>query len=75
MLSTSGAPSAWPTTEVNSSRSIVSSVAADAETLYAIHRESAIAAYVQIFPPDRYRFPDDEMSVKQDGFARFHSSP
>jgi diamine N-acetyltransferase len=34
---------------------------ADAETLYAIHRESAITAYVHIFPPDRHRFPDDEM--------------
>ena len=33
----------------------------DAETLYAIHRESAITAYVRIFPPDRYRFPDAEM--------------
>jgi GNAT superfamily N-acetyltransferase len=34
---------------------------ADAETLYAIHRESAMTAYVHIFPPDRYRFPDDQM--------------
>jgi GNAT superfamily N-acetyltransferase len=33
----------------------------DAEILFAIHRESAMAAYVHIFPPDRYRFPDDEM--------------
>ncbi|HZB86562.1 MAG TPA: GNAT family N-acetyltransferase [Gaiellaceae bacterium] len=33
----------------------------DAETLYAIHRESATSAYVHIFPPDRYRFPDAEM--------------
>ena len=30
----------------------------DAETLFAIHRESATTAYVEIFPPDRYRFPD-----------------
>jgi GNAT superfamily N-acetyltransferase len=33
----------------------------DAETLFAIHRESAMTAYVEIFPPDRYRFPDAEM--------------
>jgi diamine N-acetyltransferase len=33
----------------------------DADTLYAIHRESAITAYVHIFPPDRYPFPDAEM--------------
>jgi GNAT superfamily N-acetyltransferase len=33
----------------------------DAETLFAIHRESAMAAYVEIFPPDCYRFPDAEM--------------
>jgi GNAT superfamily N-acetyltransferase len=33
----------------------------DAEILFAIHRESAMAAYAHIFPPDRYRFPDDEM--------------
>ena len=33
----------------------------DAEALFAIHRESAMTAYVEIFPPDRYRFPDAEM--------------
>ena len=33
----------------------------DGDTLFAIHRESAITAYVEIFPPDRYRFPDAEM--------------
>jgi GNAT superfamily N-acetyltransferase len=33
----------------------------DAETLFAIHRESALAAYVHVFPPDRYAFPDEEM--------------
>lgn len=33
----------------------------DAETLLAIHRESAMTTYVEIFPPDRYRFPDAEM--------------
>jgi GNAT superfamily N-acetyltransferase len=33
----------------------------DAETLYSIHRESVLRAYVQIFPPDRYAFPDEEM--------------
>jgi GNAT superfamily N-acetyltransferase len=33
----------------------------DAETLFAIHRESAMTAYAHIFPPDRYAFPDEEM--------------
>lgn len=33
----------------------------DAEAIYAIHRESAMAAYVHVFPPDRYAFPDDQM--------------
>lgn len=33
----------------------------DAEALFAIHRESAMTAYVEVFPPDRYRFPDEEM--------------
>jgi GNAT superfamily N-acetyltransferase len=33
----------------------------DAETLFAIHRESALTAYVQIFPPDHYAFPDEQM--------------
>jgi GNAT superfamily N-acetyltransferase len=33
----------------------------DSETLFAIHRESATAAYAEIFPPDRYRFPDAQM--------------
>jgi GNAT superfamily N-acetyltransferase len=33
----------------------------DAETLFAIHRESAMTAYVEIFPPDQYSFPDSEM--------------
>jgi GNAT superfamily N-acetyltransferase len=33
----------------------------EAETLFAIHRESAMTAHVEIFPPDRYRFPDAEM--------------
>ncbi|HEX7254961.1 MAG TPA: GNAT family N-acetyltransferase [Gaiellaceae bacterium] len=33
----------------------------DAEALFAIHRESALTAYVDIFPPDRYRFPDARM--------------
>jgi GNAT superfamily N-acetyltransferase len=33
----------------------------DAETLFTIHRESATTAYVEIFPPDRYRFPDAQM--------------
>ena len=33
----------------------------DAETLSTIHRESTTTAYVEIFPPDRYRFPDAQM--------------
>jgi GNAT superfamily N-acetyltransferase len=33
----------------------------DAAAVFAIHRESALAAYAQVFPPDRYAFPDDEM--------------
>jgi GNAT superfamily N-acetyltransferase len=33
----------------------------DAEALFSIHRESAMTAYVEIFPPGRYRFPDAEM--------------
>jgi len=33
----------------------------DAETLFTIHRESAMTAYVEIFPPDRFRFPDEQM--------------
>lgn len=33
----------------------------DGDTLFAIHRESATTAYAEIFPPDRFRFPDAEM--------------
>ena len=33
----------------------------DAETLFTIHHESATTAHVEIFPPDRYRFPDAQM--------------
>jgi GNAT superfamily N-acetyltransferase len=33
----------------------------DAEALFSIHRESAMTAYVEVFPPDRYRFPEEEM--------------
>jgi GNAT superfamily N-acetyltransferase len=33
----------------------------EAETLFVIHRESATAAYVEIFPPDHYRFPNAQM--------------
>ncbi len=45
----------------------------DAETLFAIHKESAMTAHVEIFPPERYRFPDDRMrahwqeAVRDDG--------
>ena len=37
--------------------------AEDGDTLFAIHRESAVTAYMEIFPPDRFRFPDAEMRV------------
>jgi GNAT superfamily N-acetyltransferase len=33
----------------------------DAETLYTIHRESVRVAYAEIFPPDRYPFPEAEL--------------
>jgi GNAT superfamily N-acetyltransferase len=33
----------------------------DVEALFAIHRESAMTAYVEVFPPERYRFPEEEM--------------
>lgn len=35
--------------------------AEDGEALFLVHRESVLAAYVEIFPPDRYRFPAEEM--------------
>ena len=41
--------------------SIRRAVRADVEALFAIHRESALAAYVHVFPPDRYAFPAAEM--------------
>ena len=33
----------------------------DAGALFAIHRDSAMTAYVEIFPPERYPFPEAEM--------------
>ena len=42
-------------------RSIRAARPDDAEALFTIHRESAMTAYVEIFPPDRYRFPDAQM--------------
>jgi GNAT superfamily N-acetyltransferase len=33
----------------------------DGDSLFAIHRESVLAAYAGVFPPDRYRFPEEEM--------------
>src|SRR5215203_6960952 len=33
----------------------------NAETLFVIHRESAMTAHVEVFPPDLYRFPDEQM--------------
>jgi GNAT superfamily N-acetyltransferase len=42
----------------------------DAETLFAIHKESAMTAYVEIFPPDRYRFPDERMRAHWEGAVR-----
>ena len=41
--------------------SIRAGVVDDAETLFAIHRESAMATYADVFPPDRYRFPEARM--------------
>jgi GNAT superfamily N-acetyltransferase len=35
----------------------------EAETLFAIQRESALAAYEHVFPPERYPFPEEEMRV------------
>jgi GNAT superfamily N-acetyltransferase len=34
---------------------------ADLETLFAIQKESAVAGYAHVFPPERYPFPDDEV--------------
>ena len=31
----------------------------DVETLYALQRAGSVAAFADIFPPDRYPFPDD----------------
>ena len=31
----------------------------EAETLLAIQRSACVVAFVHIFPPDRYQFPDD----------------
>lgn len=33
----------------------------DAETLYAIHRNSVLTAYEHIFPPELHPFPEDQM--------------
>jgi GNAT superfamily N-acetyltransferase len=33
----------------------------DAEILFSLQRESALAAYRHVFPPERYPFPDEEM--------------
>jgi GNAT superfamily N-acetyltransferase len=55
---------------VNGTRARIPGVAAvslrragpdDAETLFTIHRESAMTAYAHVFPPDRYPFPEEEM--------------
>ena len=42
----------------------------DAEALFAIHKESAMTAHVEIFPPDRYRFPDDRMRAHWEEVVR-----
>jgi GNAT superfamily N-acetyltransferase len=34
---------------------------ADLDTLFAIQKESAVAGYAHIFPPERYPFPEDEV--------------
>ncbi len=33
----------------------------EAETLLALQREAAVAAFAHVFPPDRHPFPDDEV--------------
>jgi GNAT superfamily N-acetyltransferase len=36
----------------------------DVETLFAIQRETSLAAFAEIFPPDRYPFPDDAVRAR-----------
>ncbi|HEX2292097.1 MAG TPA: GNAT family N-acetyltransferase [Gaiellaceae bacterium] len=44
--------------------------AEDSETLFAIHRESAVVAYAHVFPPERYRFPEEEMRAHGEAAVR-----
>ncbi len=37
--------------------------AEDGQSLFQVHRASVLTAYVEIFPPDRYRFPAQEMQA------------
>ena len=34
---------------------------ADLDTLFGIQKESAVAGYAHVFPPDRYPYPDEEV--------------
>jgi GNAT superfamily N-acetyltransferase len=34
---------------------------ADLDQLFAIQKESAVAGYASVFPPDRYPYPDDDV--------------
>ena len=34
---------------------------ADLDTLFAIQKESAVAGYANVFPPERYPYPEDEV--------------
>jgi GNAT superfamily N-acetyltransferase len=36
----------------------------DVETLFAIQRVTSLAAFAEIFPPDRYPFPDDAVRAR-----------
>jgi len=36
----------------------------DAERLFEIQRDASLAALAEIFPPDRYPFPDDEVRAR-----------
>jgi len=40
---------------------IVRATAADVELCLGVHRSSAVAGFRDVFPPDRYPFPEDEM--------------
>jgi GNAT superfamily N-acetyltransferase len=39
-------------------------VSDDAERLFEIQRETSLAAFAEIFPPDRHPFPDDDVRAR-----------